>query len=200
MPHGSGRIPGMRLAGVILAAGASRRLGQAKQLVRVGGEAMLERTVRVAAEAGLEPVGVVLGAAMEEILAGAHLGDAVVLENPEWAEGMASTLRCGVKWADGLGCDGVLVMVCDQPELTAVHLRALAEEFGGWGEAVASEYGGGVGIPAVLPRAMFPAVMDLRGDQGARGLLRSAVRVAFLGGTRDVDTPEDLAGLQGAGR
>ena len=84
------------IAAVVLAAGGSTRLGQPKQLASLGGETLLERTVRTAREAGCKQVVVVLGAAAEEIRAGCDLDDAVVILNEQWAEGMASSIRVGV--------------------------------------------------------------------------------------------------------
>src|SRR5205823_6575293 len=83
-------------AAVILAAGASTRLGQPKQLIVLGGETLLDRAVRVAAEAGCWPVVVVLGADARRVLARCPLRSAAVLVNPWWQEGMASSLRLGV--------------------------------------------------------------------------------------------------------
>ncbi len=176
----------MKVAAVVLAAGASARLGQSKQQVRLGGETLLERSVRVAHLAGLDPVFVVVapGKATEA-------GDrAQVLVNTEAAEGMASSIRVGIAAAAVAQVTGVVILACDQPAVTPEHLRELAR---GGGEAVASEYAGRKGVPAYLPAAAFPELLKLRGDAGARGLLRSARAVELDNGELDVDTAEDLA-------
>src|ERR1700720_4574182 len=85
------------VAAVVLAAGASTRLGEAKQLVMLGGETLLERAVRVAREAGGLPVVVVVGAHSVQVLGSSALGDAVLVINEEWKEGMASSIRLGVR-------------------------------------------------------------------------------------------------------
>lgn len=177
------------IAGIILAAGASRRLGEPKQLVRLSGETLLQRAVRVAAEAGCDPILVILGAASEAILAHAALPPAQVVLNPAWEEGMASSLRAGL---DALppGTEAALVMTCDQPAVTPEHLRRLAAEAPG--EPVASAYAGRRGVPAYFPSATFAELLTLSGDQGARRLLAAARALDLPGGEVDVDTPESL--------
>lgn len=172
-------------AAVILAAGASTRLGEPKQLVRLGGETLLERAVRVAREAGCEPVVVVLGAEAERVLAACDLRDARVVRNEQWREGMASSVHAGVAAADG--ADGVVLMTCDQPAVTAEHLRALMVS----GAVTASAYSGRRGVPAYFPASSFPELMRLTGDAGARELLREASVIDLAGGELDVDTEAD---------
>ncbi len=177
----------MRVGAVILAAGASKRLGKPKQLLILGGETLLERAVRVARAAGCSPVVVVLGASAEAVEAGCELDDAVVVVNESWAEGMGSSLRAGV---GALGdVDGCIAMACDMPAVTAGHLRALMS----WGEATASFYSGKRGVPAYFPVESFPSLLELRGDSGAKELLRGARFVELAGGELDVDTTEDVA-------
>jgi len=174
-------------AAVVLAAGASTRLGEPKQLAWLAGETLLERAVRTAREAGCSPVVVVLGAEAERIAEQCDLSDAVVVINNAWGEGMASSIRCGVgKLQDA---EGVVLMTCDQPAVTAAHLRALMAT----GEATASHYAGRNGVPAYLPAASFAQLMKLRGDSGARELLREAAAIDLAHGELDVDTAEDLA-------
>jgi len=189
---------------IVLAAGASVRLGQPKQLLALpesAGETLLGRTVRVAVEAGAAPVFVVLGAHAEEIQRNVQLEPCNVLLNPEWQEGMASSLRMGIR-AVMKSCPsatGALVVVCDQPVLSAEHLRKLlAAHIVSPDIPTASRYAGRDGVPVVLPLRMFPAMLTLTGDQGARTILRHGERtnsVEFVGGEWDVDRPEDLPGL-----
>ncbi len=178
-------------AAVVMAAGASARLGEPKQLVRLAGETLLEQAVRTAREAGCTPVVVVLGAEADKIRAQCNLNDAVIVINDEWSEGMASSIRLGVRTLGSIAneTDGVVLMACDQPAVTAEHLRALMKS----GEATASAYAGRRGVPAYLPASAFADLMKLRGDAGARTLLRNATAVELAGGELDVDTAEDLA-------
>src|SRR5580704_5009454 len=178
------------VAAVVLAAGASTRLGELKQLACLGKETLLERAVRVAREAGCSPVLVVLGAEHARVLGNSQLGDAMPVINDEWDEGMASSIRLGVRAIGSVSKDaeGVLLMTCDQPAVTAEHLRALMTR----DEVTASLYARRRGVPAYFPADLFQELMELRGAAGARDLLRSAKCEELAGGELDVDTVEDL--------
>jgi molybdenum cofactor cytidylyltransferase len=183
----------VKVAAIILAAGASTRMGQPKQALNLGGERLLERAVRVAEQAGCVPVVVVLGASAEMILAECSLDHATVVMNPEWREGMASSIRCGVRRVAG-ECDAALLMVCDQPAVTADHLRKLVDRctdrcIGG---PVASSYGGRLGVPACFPASHFGELLLLHGDSGAKHLLESTPGIDLAGGELDIDTPLTL--------
>jgi molybdenum cofactor cytidylyltransferase len=175
---------------VILAAGASSRLGEPKQLARLGRERLLDRAVRVAGKAGCGPIVVVLGAVAERIQAECGLAVCRVVINPAWADGMATSLGAGVAALDG-SVEGAVVMTCDQPAVTAEHLQRLAAASAG--SPVASSYAGRRGAPAYFPASWFTHLSGLRGDAGARELLASAPAVELSGGDLDVDTPEALA-------
>jgi CTP:molybdopterin cytidylyltransferase MocA len=183
----------MPVAAVVLAAGASTRLGSPKQMARLGGKTLLERTVRTALDAGLRPVYVVVAGGQDRTLCVAGLVQraeeptVVPVVNPQAAEGMASSLRAGVTAARDAA--GVVVLACDQPAVTAEHLRELAQ---GAGEILASAYAGRKGVPAYFPSSAFPELLQLRGDAGARELLQMARAVELPGGELDVDTVEDL--------
>jgi molybdenum cofactor cytidylyltransferase len=178
------------VAALVLAAGASRRLGSPKQMVMLGGETLLERSVRVACEAGLAPVVVVVGAEWEFVLARSSLGNAVTVVNEGWAEGMASSIRLGVKTLKLVATDarGALLMTCDQPTVSVEHLQLLAAGT----EVKASRYAGRKGIPAYFPAEYFDRLMALSGDAGARKLLVHAQSIELSDGELDVDTVEDL--------
>jgi CTP:molybdopterin cytidylyltransferase MocA len=191
----------MPMPAIILAAGASRRLGRPKQLVRIEDETLLGRTVRVVKDAGADPVFVVLGAHRESIVGDVDLTGVNAVFNPDWEEGIASSIRAGVVALRQELPDAtpVLLLVCDQPRLTAEHLRGLVAAFDEGMEPaiVASAYAGIAGIPAIFPAREFEALLELRGDEGARSLMRDPrcplVTVSFDGGEVDVDTPADLA-------
>jgi molybdenum cofactor cytidylyltransferase len=192
------------VAAIVLAAGASRRLGQPKQLLMLGGEALLERAIRLAGEAGAAPVLTVLGANREVILAAIELNRAVPVINNDWEHGIAASIQAGLESVDAIAPNAMaaLILSCDQPRLTATHLRELIEAFAAQTEPpiVASAYAGVVGIPAVFPRLVFPHLIALRGDQGARAILAQPpcplIAVPFPGGEVDIDQPEDLAQLE----
>jgi molybdenum cofactor cytidylyltransferase len=177
----------VKVAAVVLAGGASLRLGTPKQLIRLGGEALVERTVRICREAGCDPVVVVLGSAADKVRSTCSLEDAMVVMNRHWHEGMASSIAQGVSALED-GVDGCVITTCDMPAVLPDHLRRLADS----GEMTASAYAGRHGVPAYFPRDRFPQLMSLTGDTGARDLLKSCPAIPLDGGELDIDTPQDL--------
>lgn len=194
----------MPIAAIVLAAGASQRLGRPKQLIELDGETLLNRTIRLAREAGADPVLVVLGAHFAEICATLPLQDVVLALNDEWESGMASSIRAGLRAL--AACDpqaaGVLLLTCDQPRLTADHLRALLTASAQHsGSIAASRYKGTRGTPAIFPQSLFAALSSLAGDRGARTILMhppcEVAEFELPGGDLDIDTPADLNALNG---
>ena len=179
---------------VLLAAGASRRLGSPKQLLDWGGATLLRRAAGTAL-AGGGPVLVVTGfraADMEAELAGLPLQ---VVRNPHWEEGMGASLRCGV--AALPPASGVLLMVCDQPAVSPDLLARMQEAHRLEPSAiVACAYGGSRGTPALFPARTFGELLAMGGDRGARALLQGpgVITIPFPEGAGDVDRPEDLRG------
>jgi CTP:molybdopterin cytidylyltransferase MocA len=193
----------MPVAAIVLAAGASLRLGQPKQLLMHGGETLIARMIRMANEAGANPVIAVLGAHHKRISAAVPLNLAIPVINSSWERGVASSIGAGIGAVEDYApqTSGALLLGCDQPRLTAEHLRALLETFRAQAAPaiVASAYAGITGIPAVFPRAVFGELRALRGDQGARSLLMRPtcplIALPFPGGEVDIDLPADLAQL-----
>ncbi len=178
----------MSIAGIILAAGFSKRLGRPKQELYLLGETLLERAVRTAAEAGLYPVFAVVRDAAWSI--GRELPGATLLRNEAAEEGMASSVRLGVHaLTKRAAMDGVVLMTCDQPLLQAEHLRALSAQRG---QVTGSSYAGRVGVPAYFPAACFPDLLELQGDVGARVLLRDCFAIQDEALALDIDTEEDF--------
>jgi molybdenum cofactor cytidylyltransferase len=194
----------MSVAAIIVAAGSSSRLGQPKQLLIVDGEPMLQRTIRNAREAGASPVYVVLGANRDAIEKAVDFSSAVIVGNPEWDKGMASSIRAGVRAVEveSSKIAGILVLSCDQPRVTKDYLRRMIETFAAQPDAptIASAYAGVRGVPAIFPRHAFPDLLVLDGDQGARRLLvnqsRAVLALPLDGGEIDIDRPEDLAKIR----
>jgi CTP:molybdopterin cytidylyltransferase MocA len=181
----------VKAAAIVLAAGASRRLGEPKQLIRLAGETLVERAARICREADCDPVVVVLGASANEIRKQCTLDGAKILVNEEWTEGMGASVRAGVSALDE-DVDACVVMTCDMPAVSVEHLRELM----GTGEKTASTYAGRRGVPAFFPRASFAQLTELRGDTGARDLLKDARTVELKGGEIDLDTADDLARIR----
>lgn len=175
-----------RVGAVILAAGASTRLGEPKQMVMLGQESLLERSIRVAEEAGCSPIVVVLGAFAEEIRKRCKLDRRKVILNEAWNEGMGTSISAAIRSLHDV--DGAVVMTCDMPAVTPEHLQALmARE-----EIAASFYANRRGVPAYFPQSTFPALAQLQGDAGAKELLQFARTVELKGGELDIDTLQDV--------
>ena len=190
------------IAGVVLAAGGASRFGSPKQLAELDGVPLLQHAIdAVLAVPAVAPVVVVLGACAERVGEAVSLGGARAVVCPDWAEGMAASLRCGIAALDDP--EWVVVTLGDQPRLTAEVIAAVADAAASAGrdvDAVRAMYDGVPGHPVALSRAMLPRVAELRGDVGARELLGSASVRTFEAGRlcdpADVDTPEELEGLR----
>jgi len=187
----------MPVPAILLAAGASRRLGTPKQALLWEGETLLHRAARVALEAGFSPVIVVVGAAAEVSRQALGSLEVQVVSNPEWEEGMGASIRAGMG-ALPQQANGVLLLVCDQPALSVGHLQALLRHHeAGQVRVIASVYSGVRGVPALFPGPWFAKLHALSGDKGARGLLLGpeVLEVPFPEGELDVDTPLDFASI-----
>jgi molybdenum cofactor cytidylyltransferase len=185
---------------IVLAAGASTRFGSPKQLIRLNGRPLLHLAVSRAVEVAGQAVTVVLGANAAQLAPLLRHTPASVVINRDWAEGMGSSVRTGVARIPATA-DAALLMLADQPAVTAEDLKRL---IGAWRRQpqciVAAHYAGTCGVPAIFPREDFTALAALRGDAGARALLKRGgerlVRVALQSAAIDIDTPEDLLKLQ----
>lgn len=190
------------LHAVVLAAGASARFGSPKQLVRIQGRPLLHRAVANAVEVAGQAVLVVLGAHAAELAPLLRHSPASVLINREWSEGIASSIRLAVRHLPP-SCGGVLLTLADQAAVTADDLGRIA---GAWRRQpqsiVAARYEAAFGVPAIFPRSDFAALGELRGDRGARDLLRRSrdrvTGVDVANAAIDIDTPEDLLRLEAA--
>ena len=186
----------MTVVGAILAAGSSSRLGRPKQLVPVGGEPLVRRTARIALASPCAEIAVVLGAATDDVARALDGLSVALLPNPAWSEGVASSIRTAAAWARARSASAVLLLVCDQPRLSAEHLGALLAEHARTGGSVGSRYRDIVGVPAVFPARSFDALARLTGDRGARALLGDAAAIPWEDGAIDVDSEADIAALE----
>ena len=187
------------ISGLVLAAGAGRRFGSPKQLADLGGVPLLQHAIdAMLAVPALDRVVVVLGSFAEEIAAAVKFASAEPVVCPEWDEGMAASLRCGV--AELAGADWVVVTLGDMPGVTPEAIEAVIAALGPDVDAVRAEYGGQFGHPVALSRSLLDRVGGLRGDVGARELLADArvrpVEALHLARPDDVDTPEELEAIR----
>lgn len=184
---------------LVMAAGASARLGQPKQLVKLGGRPVLHRVVASAVSLAGHAVTVVLGAHAREMTHLLAHSPASVVVHRGWEEGLGSSIRFGVGSLPP-ACSAALIVLGDQVAITADDLKRLAGAWGGEESVIAaSVYDQRVGVPAIFPRICFPELAELRGDQGARLVLERnhyrLTRVPLPNAALDLDTPEDLAAL-----
>jgi len=182
----------------VLAAGAGCRYGGPKQLADLGGRPLLEHALAAVRAAPVDRRVVVLGAAAEEVLAGVSLHGAEPVPCPDWECGQAASLRAGLGAFEE--ADAVVVVLGDQPLLSPRAIARVLAARGPGAEAVRATYAGEAGHPVVLERSLFPRLLALRGDAGARDVLRevavSDVPCDGLGRPDDVDTPEQLEALR----
>lgn len=207
-----------RLAGLVLAAGASRRFGSPKQLALIDGVPMLQRVIETA-QAALPPdehgsrITVVLGAHAEAVRAGVI--ERLAPPHPEvvvcadWECGMAHSLRCGLTELARRGegtfasktqsaTSAALVMLGDTPLLTASDLQRLIDAWRISPEVpAAAAYDGTIGAPCILPRAVWPEIAALEGDHGAGAWLKARraasgplTVIAIPTAAHDIDRPE----------
>lgn len=188
------------LAVVVLAAGASRRLGQPKQLLVWEGSPLVRRATEAALTVPHARVAVVLGAHDERIRPALDGLPVDLLHNPDWPEGLAASVRLGTTYARAQEAGAVLFLLVDQPYLTGELLHEVVRTYHTTAQPlVACEYGDELGVPLLIDRCFFAELQDLTGDRGAKALIHRypgmVARVPFPLGHFDLDTPEDWARL-----
>ena len=182
---------------ILLAAGASTRMGRPKQLLLINGKPLLRHVVDAALAEPMSPIIVVLGANAAEIAPCLGGLPVHIIVNEDWAEGMSSSIRRGLEALaqSAPSADRVIFALADQPDLPRGHLAQLIETQRSTGKSIiASECAGVRGPPVLFTASYFPALLALHGDAGARALLQShAADVAPvpLASARDLDTPSD---------
>ena len=192
-------VPYKSLAGVILAAGGSNRLGQPKQLCEWKGKPLICHAVETSLAICGADVIVVTGAGASEVEASIASYPIQIAKNLNWEAGMSASLRTGIEKLCRTEIAGVLVMLCDQPMLTVDDLTRLVTVWQTLPEGpAASEYKGVKRVPAIFPEHCLSQLMTLQGDTGARSLLDAYPTVSSVempSAAFDVDTVEDLARL-----
>lgn len=193
----------MSTAAIVLAAGGSHRLGRPKQLEPWGDKNLLGHVVEITSRFPVAEVWVVLGHHSERILEETDLGDAGVIENLEWEEGIASSIRVGFDALTRLSrCERALIVIGDQPEVSEEVVEALLESHETAGKPVTvPKYRYSWGNPVVVDRSLWPRLMSLDGDEGAQRLWRAHpewVNEVWFSDIppRDVDTENDVVDLR----
>lgn len=187
---------------IILAAGSSSRMGRPKQLLPYMGKSLLSHSVDIANDTDANPVIVVLGANAALLEKEIDEKKVHIVVNKEWQEGMASSIRCGLNTLLHIApsSGAAILMVCDQPFVSAPLLNELISKQKNTGkQIVASQYQNTVGPPALFDKIIFPELMKLKGDAGARKIVEKhssdTTTVLFTGGNIDIDTEADYKAL-----
>lgn len=189
------------ISGIVLAAGASTRLGQPKQLLDVGGRPMLQRVIDVATEGSLDEIIVILGHEAETIRSRIELPPkGRVVLNPLYLSGVASSLRAGLSAADD-GSEAAVILLGDQPELPASSISTIVGRFRSTGsDLIRTMWNGTPGHPVLIGRRHWDAIRRLEGDVGARDLMAVSDHISIETEhvpIADIDTWEQYRRLQG---
>ncbi|QLJ04155.1 nucleotidyltransferase family protein [Streptomyces sp. NEAU-sy36] len=198
------RERGGEVAGLLLAAGGGRRLGgRPKALLEHRGRPLVEHAAGVLRTAGLGRIHIVLGARAPEVRERAALDGCVLVDNPEWAEGMGSSLRAGLASLARTDARAALVCLVDQPGITAAAVARVLRAYEDGDSLVSAAYDGVRGHPVLFGAAHWAGISAAAtGDQGARAYLKAradAVRLvecADVAEPYDIDTEADLSHLE----
>jgi molybdenum cofactor cytidylyltransferase len=189
-----------RIAGIVLAAGSSTRMGRNKMLMEVGGEPLVRRAARAALEAGLDPVLVVVGHEAERVReAVAGLGCQEVL-NPDHAQGVRVSMQAGLR-ALPAGVGAGVIILADMPFVTADMIRTLAQRYrAGGAPLVVSEYGDVNAPPTLYDRALFGELLASTGEGCGKHVVKKHKAEAEVvawpeSALADIDVPDDYQRL-----
>ncbi|MDX3643196.1 nucleotidyltransferase family protein [Streptomyces sp. MB09-02B] len=196
--------PEGEVVGLLLAAGGGRRLGgRPKALLPHRGRPLVEHAVGVLRAGGCARIHVVLGAESATVRARAELPGCVLVDNPDWAEGMGSSLRAGLESLAGTGADAALVSLVDQPGIGPEAVARVLAAHASSGSLVAAAYDGVRGHPVLFGADLWPGVAaTATGDRGARAYLKeradtiTLVECGDVARPYDIDTEADLVHLE----
>jgi len=202
-------MPAAMIVGIILAAGASSRMGRPKALLPLGGETFVSCVCRTLTVAGVDEVVVVAGAELEAVTSAVHQAglSARIIENPRRDEGQLSSVLAGLAVADRPGVEAVVVHLVDAPLVAAGTVRAVMDAFRRTHAPVVRPImNGRHGHPVLFARSVFDELRRADPSMGAKAVVRAheadvcEVLVDDEGACRDIDTPEDYARLVGPPR
>lgn len=187
---------------IILAAGASSRMGKPKQSLEFKGETLLQRAVQTALKSACRPIVVVLGSQIDILKNEIKDFDVQIAENAGWKRGMSSSIKTGLNRILEINnqISGVVIMVCDQPFVSAELIKQIVEKYRKTNSLiVASEYSATLGVPALFGSQIFSRLLELENSGGAKEIIKQfqnkTIAVPFEKGNFDIDTPEDYVKL-----
>ena len=189
---------------IVLAAGASRRMNESKQLLSFRGKTLLRRAAQTAVASIYKPVVVVLGANFERAAAEIEDLPLEIVFNENWEDGLSSSIKAGIEKLLEIapGAAALVITLADQPLVTAQHLNLFAEKFAQSNfPIVAAAYYETLGVPALFSREVFDDLCELSGDHGAKPVIEKHCQpqstINLPEAAFDIDTPQDFAGLRG---
>jgi len=180
---------------VVLAAGASTRLGTPKQLLPYNGTTFIRRTIETSLLAQADSVHVVFGYEAKKMKLEITDLQVVIVVNPHWQNGISTSIRSGIQ-SLGSDIDAAIIVLCDQPKLSTDILNTLIDTYiSTRASIVTCKYAGTVGVPTLYDRRIFPELLALRGDHGAKPIVEryasERIEIDFSGGEVDIDTIAD---------
>lgn len=185
-----------------MAAGTSSRLGRPKQLVKFQNKFLLQHIIDIVAILDFESTVVVLGAHADKIVESIIPKNCNVLNNKNWSEGIASSIRLGVSESKKLNesLKGILFLLSDQPFVTKQLIEELIQKHANGNQQItACSYKDNIGVPAIFGKEFFPDLLKLTGDVGARKIMMQnkehVEHIVFKDGSFDIDTEEDVQEL-----
>ena len=187
-----------KIAIIILAAGKSLRMGFAKQIIRINNEPLLKITLDKI-ESISEETYCVLGANKDLILEEIHFNNTVVIDNINYEKGLSSSISICIEFFEkkNLNYDGVLFVLGDQPAIETEYFLSIIKTFNEHKtKIIATNYDGKAGVPALFPKSFFKELKIIKGDKGAREILKnkpkSIIFESFKTNLVDIDTRKDL--------
>lgn len=191
------------IGSVILAAGSSSRLGRPKQLLQYQNKTLLQHIIDMVTPFNFTSSVVVLGAHADQIRDATNFKNVTAIDNKDWSEGIASSIRLGMKESIKLNplLDSILFLLSDQPYVSTELIQELLNKHKNGNRGItACSYKQSVGVPAIFGKQFFPQLMELTGDVGAKKIImqnsEDVNKVAFRKGYFDIDTTEDYEQLQ----
>lgn len=188
---------------LIMAAGASRRLGQPKQFVTYKGNTLIKRIAREALNADVGDVTVVTGFNHDDVEKEIKDLEVSIYYNEEWEEGLGASIRNGLKHILSIKpeTNAILLTMVDQPYVDAMHIKKLVNAYDPAREMIiASAYQGTFGVPVLVDSHYFDLLKELKGDEGGKRIfvnyIRNIVEIPFIAGAIDIDEKKDLKTLE----